>query len=142
MKRYLCLILLQGSILFHCMGQNMPQWIQSPPRKTETYYYRVSQGTGLTEEAALKKALALAIVESAFAIGVSVDINQLEKMDGDSLMIEASKFVRIPINKVCQYTEELITRRGYRVYVLCQVANDVHILPDFKTFNCNLNREE
>lgn len=142
MKRYLCLILLQGSILFHCMGQNMPQWIQSPPRKTETYYYRVSQGTGLTEEAALKKALALAIVESAFAIGVSVDINQLEKMDGDSLMIEASKFVRIPINKVCQYTEELVTRRGYRVYVLCQVANDVHILPDFKTFNCNLNREE
>lgn len=142
MKRYLCLFLLQGSILFHCMGQNMPQWIQSPPCKTETYYYRVSQGVGLTEEAALKKAFALAIVESAFAIGVFVDISQLEKMDGDSLMIEASKFVRIPINKVCQYTEELITRRGYRVYVLCQVANDVHILPDFKTFNCNLNREE
>lgn len=142
MKRYLCLFLLQGSILLHCMGQNMPQWIQSPPCKTETYYYRVSQGVGLTEEAALKKAFALAIVESAFAIGVFVDISQLEKMDGDSLMIEASKFVRIPINKVCQYTEELITRRGYRVYVLCQVANDVHILPDFKTFNCNLNREE
>lgn len=142
MKRYLCFILLQGSFLLLCMGQGVPQWKQSPPRKTETYYYRVSQGTGLTEEAALKKALGLAIVESAFAIGVSVDISQLEKMDGDSLMIKASKFVRIPINKVCQYTEELVTRRGYRVYVLCQVANNVHILPDFKTFNCTLNKEE
>lgn len=142
MKRYLCLICLLGSLIFSCMGQNRPQWIQSPPRKAETYYYRVSSGVGLTEEAALKKALALAIVESSFAIGVSVDINQLEKMDGNDLMIEASKYVKIPINKVCQYTEELVTRRGYRVYVLCQVANNVHVIPDFKTFNCISNREE
>lgn len=142
MKRYLCFIFLQGSIILSCMGQGAPRWIQSPPQKTETYYYRVSQGTGLTEEAALKKAFAMAIVESTFAIGVSVDISRLEKMDGDSLMVQTSKFVRIPINKVCQYTEELVTRRGYRVYVLCQVANDAHIMPKFRTFNCTLNKEE
>lgn len=142
MKRYLCFILLQGSLILYCMGQSRPQWIQSPPKKAETYYYRVSHGTGLTEEAALKKALALTIMESAFAVGVSVDVHKLEKMDGDSMMIEAEKYVKIPINKVCQYTEELITRRGYRVYVLCQVANDVHIIPDFRTFNCTSNKEE
>lgn len=124
------------------MGQRAPQWIQSPPRKTETYYYRVSQGIGLTEEVTLKKAFAMAIVESAFAVGVSVDISQLEKIDGDSLMVQASKFVKIPINKVCQYTESLVTRRGYRVYVLCQVANNAHIIPKFRTFNCTLNKEE
>lgn len=33
----------------------MPAWIQKPPAKTATYYYRVSQATGLTEEAATKK---------------------------------------------------------------------------------------
>lgn len=142
MKRYLCIIYLLGNLILSCMGQRAPQWIQSPPRKTETYYYRVSQGIGLTEEVALKKAFAMAIVESAFAVGVSVDISQLEKIDGDSLMVQASKFVKIPINKVCQYTESLVTRRGYRVYVLCQVANNAHIIPKFRTFNCTLNKEE
>lgn len=142
MKRYLCFVFLHASLILFCMGQGTPQWIQSPPRKAKTYYYRVSKGEGLTEEVALKKAFAMAIMETAFAIGVSVDIGQLEKMDGDSLMIESSKFVKIPINKVCQYTEGLITRRGYRVYLLCQVANDAHVTPKFRTFNCTLNKEE
>jgi hypothetical protein len=34
------------------------------------------------------------------------------------------------------------TRKGYRAFVLCQVANDVQVTPKYKTFNCFLNREE
>lgn len=120
----------------------MPTWIQSPPAKTADYYYRVSQGTGLTEEAATKKAFAMAILESAFAIGIPVDIQKMEQLEGDSLLVEASRYVKIPINKVCQHTRELTTRRGYRVYILCQVANNVHAKTQFKSFNCITNKEE
>ncbi len=119
-----------------------PAWLQCPPARTATYYYRVSQGTGITEEEAAKKAFGMALLESAFAVGVPVDLQKMEQLEGDKLLIEASRYVRIPINKVCQYTTELSTRRGYRVYILCQVANDVRTQPEFKSFNCETNQEE
>lgn len=125
------------------LGQNsLPHWVQSPPASSDTYYYRVSQGTGLTEEAASKKAFAMAVLESALAIGVPLNLQQLEQMEGDSLLVEANRYVKIPINKVCQHTVELTTRRGYRTYILCQVAKDVRVIPKFKSFNCILNKEE
>jgi hypothetical protein len=102
----------------------------------------VSQATAKTEEAALKKAFATAIYESAFAIGIAVDISKLEKMSEDSTNIALSKFVNIPVNIVCRHVELLDTQVGYRAYVLCQVANDVKVKPKYKTFNCFLNREE
>lgn len=120
----------------------MPAWIQKPPAKTATYYYRVSQATGLTEEAATKKAFAMAILESAFAIGIPVNLQKMEQLESDKLLVEANRYVKIPINKVCQHVMELTTRRGYRVFILCQVANNVHEKPIFKTFNCTLNKEE
>lgn len=141
MKHYLFLLWLLGSSLSG-KAQQLPCWVQSPPSRTETYYYRVSQGTGLTEEEAERKAFVMAIMESAFAIGVPVDMKKLEKVQGDSLLMEASRYVKIPINKVCKHTEPLVTRRGYRVYVLCQVANDAHIPPAFKSFNCITCKEE
>lgn len=125
-----------------CGQGAMPSWIQNPPAKTATYYYRVSQATGLTEEAATRKAFAMAILESAFAIGIPVDLQKMEQMESDEVLVEANRYVRIPINKVCQHVMELTTRRGYRVYVLCQVANNVHERPAFKSFNCLLNQEE
>jgi len=119
----------------------IPTWIKVQPPRTQTYYYRVSHGTGVTKEEAQRRALAMVIVESALAIGIPIDVARLEKLDSDSLMIKASSYVKIPINKVCEYTEELVTRRGYRTYILCQVANDARILPQFKSFNCILNKE-
>lgn len=141
MKCYLLFLLLLG-IAGAGFAQQLPGWVQSPPARTSTYYYRVSQGTGLTEEEAGRKAFVMAIMESAFAVGIPVDMKKLEKMQGDSLLIEGSRYVKIPINKVCQYTESLVTRRGYRAYILCQVANDVHTPPAFKSFNCITNKEE
>lgn len=84
----------------------------------------------------------MAILESAFAIGIPVDIQKMEQLESDSLLVEASRYVKIPINKVCQHTRELTTQRGYRVYILCQVANNVHESPQFKSFNCITNKEE
>lgn len=128
--------------LFSANAQTVPTWLTQLPPRTNTYYYRVAQGTGLTEEAAQKQAFAAAIMESAFAVGVPIDLKKLEAMKGDNLLQEAARYVRIPINKVCQYTEHLVTRRGYKVYVLCQVANNAQVLPSFKSFNCLTNKEE
>lgn len=142
MKRSLFLLFLTAWVL-PSLGQNfLPQWVQSPPVSSDTYYYRVSQGTGLTEEAASKKAFAMAVLESALAIGVPLNLQQLEQLEEDSLLVEAKRYVKIPINKVCQHTVELTTRRGYRVYIFCQVAKDVHRIPNFRSFNCVLNKEE
>lgn len=140
MRLSLILLFVAGS--FCGMAQKRPQWIRQLPPRSNTYYYRVSTATGLTEEAAERQAFAMAIMESAFAIGIPVDVKRLEQMEGDSLLIEVSRYVKIPINKVCAHVESLMTRRGYRAYILCQVANDVRIVPDFKSFNCYTNKEE
>ena len=136
-----------GIILFCLVGmvaeaQTLPAWVDMPPARSDTYYYRVSQGTGLTEEEAESRAFATAIMESAFAIGVPVDLKKLEQMHKDSLLVTASRYVKIPINKVCSHVASLVTRRGFRAYVLCQVANDARVIPQFKSFNCILNKEE
>lgn len=77
MKRYLLFLLLLSKTLFG-YAQQLPDWVLSPPARTHTYYYRVSQGTGLTEEEAGRKAFVMAIMESAFAIGIPVDVKKLE----------------------------------------------------------------
>jgi len=125
-----------------CYAQQNPRWLMFMPPKTETYYYRVAQASALTEEVALKKAFAMAIYESAFAVGIAVDLGKLESMSDDSTNIALSKAVSIPVNVVCKYVESLATKTGYKAYVLCQVANDVQIKPKYNTFNCMLNKEE
>lgn len=101
MKRILFLAILTAWALSSLGQQVLPQWVQSPPASSGTYYYRVSQGTGLTEEAASKKAFAMAVLESALAIGVPLNLQQLEQLEGDSLLVEANRYVKIPINKEC-----------------------------------------
>lgn len=142
MKQIACLLIFVAGTLCTTWAQSVPAWVQFPPPRTSTYYYRVSKGTGLTEEAAERQAFAMAIMESAFAIGIPVDVKRMEQMESDSLLVEASRYVRIPINKVCTYVQSLDVRRGYRAYVLCQVANDPRVMPDFKSFNCYTNKEE
>jgi hypothetical protein len=131
--------------LFCCLlsfSQYTPQWLYSVPKSSATYYYRVSSATATTEDFALKKAFATAIYESAFAIGMAVDVGKLEAMSEDSTNLALSKFVNIPINVVCKYVEPLTTRTGYRAYVLCQVAKDARTIPTYREFNCFLNKEE
>lgn len=141
MKRIVLFLIFLGG-LYSVKAQSVPAWVTSPPPRTSTYYYRVAHGTGLTEEVAERQAFATAIMESAFAVGIPVDVKRLEKLDSDSLLVEVSRYVRIPVNKVCVHVESLITRRGYRAYVLCQVANDARIAPNFKSFNCFTSKEE
>jgi hypothetical protein len=102
----------------------------------------VASATAGQEEAAKKKALATAIYESAFALGIAVDVKNLMNIAEDSALTALSSYVIIPINVACSYAEELVTQRGYRVYILCQVARNAKVIPRYNTFNCRLNREE
>ncbi|MDR0414249.1 MAG: hypothetical protein LBH84_02380 [Prevotellaceae bacterium] len=141
MKRFTLMLALTGGLLTAAAAATAPEWMYVTPRKTDTYYYRVAQSVAATQEEALKKAFAMAIYESAFAVGVAVDMQTLEKMSADSAFVSLSKFVSIPINLVCRFVEELAPR-GYRAYVLCQVATDPKVKPAYKTFNCLFSKEE
>jgi hypothetical protein len=123
-------------------GAYPPLWLTKLPPKTETYYYRMAQGTGATEEEAITKAFINAVCESAYAVDLPVNLEALLKMPADSTLAIYGKNSRIPVNKVCSYTEAIGTRPGYRAYVLCQVASKAGVKPKYNTFNCLLNREE
>jgi hypothetical protein len=140
--RRLMLIVICYCFVVLCYAQSNPEWLRVLPPRTETYYYRVSQAIAKTEEAALKKAFAMAIYESAFALGISVDLQKLEQMSDDSSSLSLSRYVNIPINVVCRYVEETFSPKAYRAYLLCQVANKAGTIPKYKTFNCFFNREE
>jgi hypothetical protein len=143
MKRFTLMLVFMGAAGWFSTAARAlmaPEWVHAAPRKADTYYYRVAQGAAGTPEEALKKAFAMAIYESAFAVGVAVDMQKLESMPADSALVSLSKFVSIPINLVCRFVEELAPK-GYRAYVLCQVAIDPRVKPAYKTFNCLFNRE-
>jgi hypothetical protein len=136
---YLIVLLLLCCI--KCAAQP-PQWVSNPPKPTETYYYRVAEGQGKTDEEAVRKAFIAAIRESSFAIGARVNLQELERAPADSTLVALASAIDIPINKVCYYAESLITSWGYRAFVLCQVAKSANVKPKYKHFNCTLNKEE
>jgi len=123
-------------------GGQKPAWVNHVPPRSATYYYRASQGAGDTPEKAITHAFIMAICESAFAVDLPVDMEKLLKLPEDSVLVSFARFSRIPINKVCWYTEPLVTTMGYRAYVLCQVARDANVKPQYKTFNCLRSKEE
>lgn len=120
----------------------MPDWIKQRPPKSETYYYRVGQATADTEDKAYIKALAKVVCESAIAADFPVDMQKLLGAEDESALIEMSSEVNIPVNVACQYTEKLVTKVGYRVYLLCQVSNSAGKTPKYNIFNCYTNKEE
>lgn len=119
-----------------------PAWIDETPPKKQTYYYRVAQATAETEDKAYTKALISAICTSAFAADFPVDMQQLLRMQEDSVLVALSQFVNIPLNVVCRHAEKQVTAAGYKVYILCQVASNANVSPKYSTFNCRLSKEE
>jgi hypothetical protein len=116
-----------------CSNGLDPIWTKKlPVAMSESYYYKVGQATGATEEEAIRNAYNLVLSESSDAIKTVFNSSGNSKKG----MLHALK-----VNKVCQFTEDLIVRNGYRAYVLCQVAKSFDISPDFKSFDCNSGKE-
>jgi hypothetical protein len=118
-----------------------PEWIRQLPLPSDTYYYRIGQASADTEEKAYTKALARTVCESAIAADFPVDMQKMLSTEDDTAFVEMAREVNIPVNVVCRHTEKLVTRSGYKVYLLCQVSNKAGRTPRYKQFNCWTNKE-
>lgn len=118
-----------------------PYWIKRlPTPKSGNFYYRMTIAEGRNYKDAYAEAFAMAVYESYSklkGIAVSIDSDQQTIKDGIVEAISSAEQgqMRLPINKVCEYQERLITSNNIRLYVLWQVANSALTDPQFENFN-------
>jgi len=104
-------------------AQDVPAWTRKTPRAdNNTYYYVVENAIAGNENDARNQAIARVLQNTALKLGQPVSSDEISKavQKGTDYKVISSTF-KIPINKVCEYSEPLKSG-GYRVYVLCQVA--------------------
>lgn len=118
-----------------------PYWVKRLPiPKSGNFYYRVTIAEGRNYKDAYAEAFAMAIFESYSklkGIAVSIDSDQQSIKEGvyESISAADEGQMRLPINKVCEYEERLVTSNKIRLYVLWQVANNALDDPQFENFN-------
>lgn len=118
-----------------------PYWVKRlPVPKSGNFYYRVTIAEGRNYKDAYAEAFAMAVYESyskLSGIAVSIGSDQQSIKDG---VVEAISTIeegqmRLPINKVCEYEERVVTSNKVRLFVLWQVANNALDEPQFENFN-------
>ena len=119
----------------------VPYWVKRLPQtKNGNFYYRVTKAEGRNYKDAYAEAFAMAIYESYSKLkGVSVSIDS-DQQSIKSGVVEAISsrdlgIMQLPINKVCEYEERVVTSNNIRLYVLWQVANNAIDDPKFEVFN-------
>ncbi len=118
--------------------QGRPTWILNPPFPSSgdnTFYYKVATGEDIDINRARISAIATALYEGALKIGLFVSMDQIKDVIQKKGIPGASVDIKLPINIICDYSESLITKRGYKVWVLCQVAERGNITPKFENFD-------
>lgn len=116
-------------------AQKLPDWIINKPTPTNnTYLYVVESATGQTELEARNRAIAEVFRSTAMRIGQPFDSDEINRalQRGTEYYVISSQY-NIPINKVCEYTDNKTS--PCRVYVLCQVAKAGNIHVVFDDFN-------
>lgn len=139
---FLFLTLWYCSQVFGQTGRDLPTWTYQIPSANVAgnFYYRVTVGEGVTYDKAYANAFAKAVMEAAWKHGVRVnakdDMAALETSITQSISID-DHTMQIPMNKVCDYWEQLYSPNRIRLYVLWQIANDALKDPKFEDFtNC------
>lgn len=118
-----------------------PYWVKRlPVPKSGNFYYRVTIAEGRTYKDAYAEAFAMAIYESYSKLsGIAVTIGSDQQVIRESVVEAISAAdegqMRLPINKVCEYEERVVTSNKIRLYVLWQVANNAIDNPQFENFN-------
>lgn len=131
MKTRAILAFLLAQLAFSGMAQKLPDWIVNKPRPTNnTYLYVVESATGQNEMQARNRAIAEVFRSTAMRIGQPFDSEEINRalQRGTEYYVISSQY-NIPINKVCEYTDNKTS--PCRVYVLCQVAKAGNIIVDF-----------
>lgn len=117
------------------LAQKLPDWIINKPSPTNgTYLYVVESATGQTEMQARNQAIAEVFRSTAMRIGQPFDSEEINRalQRGTEYYVISSQY-NIPINKVCEYTDNKTS--PCHVYVLCQVAKTGNIHVVFDDFN-------
>lgn len=114
------------------IAQKLPDWIINKPTPTNgTYLYVVESATGQTEMEARNRAIAEVFRSTAMRIGQPIDSEEINRalQRGTEYYVISSQY-NVPINKVCEYTDNKTS--PCRVYVLCQVAKEgnIHVVFD------------
>lgn len=118
-----------------------PYWVKRLPNpKSGNFYYRVTVAEGRNYKDAYAEAFAMAIYESYSklrGVSVSIDSDQQSIKNGvvESISNADNGIMQLPINKVCEYQERVITSNNIRLYVLWQIANNAIDDPGFENFN-------
>ncbi len=138
MRRLIIFIAFLTVALFSATAQK-PYWIKElPVANSGSYYYRVTRAEAKTYEEAYSKAFSIAILESSWKIGVRVDTkNDLETIEKGIIenINVSDRAMKIPLNKVCEYTEKASGTMNIRIYILWQVARYGNIPPNFEDFS-------
>lgn len=138
MCRNILIVILVGFCVLNINAQK-PSWIKHLPQPISgNFYYRMTKAEGSSYMEAYKRTFEMAIYESySKLIGIPVSFNEDSQISQESLyenMFEYEVQVRLPINKVCEYEEKVVTSNKIRLYVLWQVANSATLDPKFENF--------
>lgn len=116
-------------------AQRVPDWVTNTPTPTNnTYLYVVESAFGTSELSARNQAIARVFQSTAMRLGQPIRSDEINRAVQSGTSFEViSRNYNIPINKVCEYTEN--KSGNYRVYILCQVAKSGNIPVQFDAFN-------
>ncbi len=119
-----------------------PDWVYNAPHpENSTYLYVVEHGNGTTEREARNQAIARVFQSTANRIGqfVSTDeINRAVQAGTDYDVI--GRTMKVPVNKVCEFSKQDPKDYSWTVYILCQVAKAGNITPEFEKCDfCNVH---
>ena len=120
---------------FLSIAQRVPDWVTNTPTPTnDTYLYVVESAFGTSEISARNQAIATVYQSAAMRLGQPVNSEEINRavQSGTSFDV-ISRNYNIPINKVCEYTEN--KSGNFRVYILCQIAKSGNIPVQFDAFN-------
>lgn len=116
-------------------AQRTPDWVTNIPTPgNNTYFYVVEFAFGNTELQARNQAIARVFQSTAMRLGQPINSEEINRavQRGTSFDVISSQY-NIPINKVCEYTEN--KSGNYKVYILCQVAKSATIPVQFDGFS-------
>lgn len=116
-------------------AQKTPDWVTNKPSPTNsTYLYVIESAFGNTEIQARNQAIARVFQSTAMRLGQPINSEEINRavQSGTSFDVISRQY-NIPINKVCEYTEN--KSGSYCVYILCQVAKAGNIPVQFDEFN-------
>jgi hypothetical protein len=118
-----------------------PYWVKRlPVPKSGNFYYRVTIAEGRNYKDAYAEAFAMAVYESysklsGIAVTIGSDQQAIKEGVVEAISTANEGQMRLPINKVCEYEERVVTSNKIRLYVLWQVANSALADPQFENFN-------